>query len=98
MIRHIALFKLKPGYTCDHPSVAHAERLASRMGQEIDFLSSWHFGRNISERPAAFDFAGVGLLYSEKDLARYLSDPFHQEVASAWRIVSDWVTADIDEG
>jgi hypothetical protein len=97
MIRHIVLFKLHPGYTCDHPQVASAERLASRMHEEVACLSGWHFGRNISQSPAAYDFAAIGLFDSAEHIAVYLADPFHQKVASAWQVVSEWLVADIRE-
>lgn len=97
MIRHIVLFKLKPGYSQKSPEVAVAEALAVRLGREVTSLRDWRFGRNISNRPIAYDFAAVGLLDDEEALKRYLEDPFHRQVIRKWREISDCVIADVRE-
>ncbi|WP_329499906.1 Dabb family protein [Kitasatospora herbaricolor] len=97
MIRHIVLFKLKPGVSWDDPRVEPAEGLAAKVGGEVPELHEWSVGRNISTRPVAYDFAAVGLLDDEEALERYLVHPFHQEAIKAWREISDWVIADVVE-
>jgi hypothetical protein len=97
MIRHIALFKLRPGFTVESPRVVLAESLTARMGDEVKWLRDWTFGRNLSDRPEAYDFAAVGLLDDERALERYLADPLHARAARAWRAVSDRVVADVRE-
>ncbi|MFI5765622.1 Dabb family protein [Streptomyces sp. NPDC051563] len=97
MIRHIVLFRLKPGFSWESPEVREAEALQQRMGDEIEELREWHCGRNVSDRPAAYDYAVIGLLDDEEAVARYLTHPFHHKAASSWTPISDRVIADIKE-
>ncbi|MFD3327997.1 Dabb family protein [Streptomyces sp. NPDC058701] len=95
MIHHIVLFRLKPGITWDSPEARAAEELQERMGEEIEELRAWTCGRNVSDRPAAYDYAVLGLLDDEDALALYLAHPFHRRAAEAWTALSDRVLADI---
>ncbi|MGX2993506.1 Dabb family protein [Streptomyces sp. JNUCC 64] len=97
MIRHYVLFKLKPGVSWDDPRARHAERVAAEVGGEVPELRAWTVGRNISTRPVAHDFVAVGLLDDMEAVERYLVHPFHQEAIRAWREISDWVIADVEE-
>ncbi|MET8676624.1 Dabb family protein [Streptomyces sp. NPDC004647] len=97
MIRHVVLFKLKPGITWDDPRVLEAERVAEKVGSEVPELHEWRVGRNISTRPIAYDFLAMGLVEDEAALERYLVNEFHQSAIKLWREVSDWVIADVDE-
>ncbi|MGA5900208.1 Dabb family protein [Streptomyces venetus] len=97
MIRHIVLFKFKPGVSWDDPRTQEAERVAAKVGSEVPDLHEWSVGRNISGRPVAYDFAAIGLLDDEEALERYLVHPFHQEAIRLWREISDWVIADLEE-
>ncbi|MFK0237472.1 Dabb family protein [Streptomyces vinaceus] len=95
MIHHIVLFRLKPGVDRDSPEFKAAEELQERMGEEIGELRAWTCGRNVSDRPAAYDYAVLGLLDDAAALARYLAHPFHLRAAEAWTAISDRVLADI---
>ncbi|WP_329569733.1 Dabb family protein [Kitasatospora sp. NBC_01266] len=97
MIRHIALFKLKPDCDWGDPAVAEAERIAARIGAEVPELLHWQTGRNTSARPIAYDFAVIGLLADQDALERYLVHPFHRQAIEKWRAISDWVVADLVE-
>jgi hypothetical protein len=97
MIRHIALFRLKDGWRWDSAEVLEAERIAGEVGQQVPDLRSWYAGRNISERPVAYDFVVIGLVDDEAALNRYLVHPFHQKAIAQWRAISDWVVADVVE-
>ncbi|MFJ6794764.1 Dabb family protein [Streptomyces sp. NPDC091268] len=97
MIRHIALFKFKPGYDWEHPKVAAAEALAVRIGEEVPELLEWRAGRNVTDREVAYDYAIVGLVPDEGALGRYLVHPFHQRSADLWKEISTWVIADLEE-
>ncbi|MFI2612894.1 Dabb family protein [Kitasatospora sp. NPDC018619] len=97
MIRHIVLFKFKPGYAWGDPAVTEAERIAARVGAEVPELLHWQAGRNTSDRPVAYDFAVIGLVEDQAALDRYLVDPFHQQAIEKWRLISDWVVADLEE-
>ncbi|GAA2733873.1 Dabb family protein [Streptomyces nogalater] len=97
MIRHYVLFKLKPGVSWDDPKVQQAEQMAAKVGAEVPELREWTVGRNISTRPVAYDFVAVGLLDDMEAVERYMTNTFHQEAISAWREISDWVIADVEE-
>jgi hypothetical protein len=97
MIRHIALFKLHPTVTWEESRTKLAVEYANRVGDEVPELTSWYAGRNISDRPGAYDFAVIGTLRDQHDLDRYLAHPFHQKAIERWRKISDWVVADLIE-
>lgn len=96
MIRHYVLFKFKPGFSWADPKVLDAEQLAAKVGSEVPELREWTYGRNVSTRPAAYDFVVVGLLDDMPAVERYLVHPFHQLAIHAWRELSDWVIADVE--
>jgi hypothetical protein len=97
VIRHIVLFKFKPGVSWDDPRAQEAERVAAKVGGEVPELHKWRFGRNISNRPISYDFAVIGIMDDEDALERYLAHPFHREATRLWREISDWVIADLKE-
>ncbi|WP_405590518.1 Dabb family protein [Streptomyces sp. NBC_01190] len=97
MIRHIVLFKFKPGISWEAPVAQEAERICRQVGAEVPELREWIVGRNITPRDIAYDLAVIGLVDDEEALRRYLVDPFHQKAIALWREISDWVVADIKE-
>jgi Stress responsive A/B Barrel Domain len=97
VIRHIVLFKLRPGISFEDPAVLAAEQTAHRVGDEVPALKEWQAGRNITGREEAYDFAVVGLVADERALADYMQHPFHQEAIRQWRAISTWVIADLVE-
>ncbi len=97
MIRHIVLFKFKPGYGWDDAEVLAAESASVEVGARVPELVEWRVGRNISDRPIAYDYAVIGLVEDEHALRRYLDHPFHREAVARWRAISDWVVADLVE-
>ena len=97
MIRHIVLFKLHPTVSWDESRTEQAVDYANRVGDEVPELLSWYAGRNISDRPVAYDFVVMGMVRDQQDLDRYLVNPFHQKAIERWREISDWVIADLVE-
>lgn len=97
MIRHYVLFKFRSGVSWDDARAQQAEQTAAKVGGEVPELREWKTGRNISTRPVAYDFIVVGLLDDMDAVERYLVHPFHQEAIRAWREISDWVIADVEE-
>ncbi|MFL6124149.1 Dabb family protein [Actinophytocola sp.] len=97
MIRHIVLFKLKPGIHWGDERVAAAERKAEQVGARVTELIEWRVGRNVSARDIAYDYVVMGLVRDDEALQRYLVHPFHQESVALWREISDWVVADLAE-
>ncbi|SRR6266851_4940018 len=97
MIRHIALFKFKPGYSWQHAQAREAESLAEQVGRNVPDLREWYAGRNFSERVIAYDYVVIGLVRDDEALRRYMVHPFHQLAIEKWRPISDWVIADVRE-
>jgi hypothetical protein len=97
MIRHIVLFKFKPGISWSDAKAKEAEHVARKVGDEVPDLRSWQASRNISDRPIAYDFAAIGLVDDTDGLERYMTHPYHLEAIRLWREISDWVIADIEE-
>jgi predicted metal-dependent hydrolase len=98
MIKHVVLFKLKPGICWDDPVVRQAEQMAAQVGERVADLVTWHAARNISPRDIAYDFFVEGRLADQAALDRYLAHPFHQKAIRLWRQISDWVIVDVLEG
>jgi hypothetical protein len=97
MIKHVVLFKLKPGVRWDDPVTQRAVEMAARVGDEVSDLVTWQTGRNISTRDVAYDFLVIGTVADEAALQRYLFHPFHTEAVSLWRQISDWIMVDVPE-
>ncbi|MEV7597152.1 Dabb family protein [Kitasatospora sp. NPDC101157] len=97
MIRHVVLFKFKPGIDWNDPRAGAAEHTASLVGKEVPDLREWRWGRNVSPREIAYDFLVEGLLDDMEAVERYLVHPFHQDAIRQWREISDWVIADVEE-
>ncbi|MEE1804195.1 Dabb family protein [Streptomyces sp. JV176] len=97
MIRHIVLFKFKPGFGWQDSAALAAERSSLLVGERVPGLLHWQVGRNTADRPIAYDFAVIGLLPDQDALRSYQDHPFHQESATLWQAISTWVVADIEE-
>ncbi|KAB2345169.1 Dabb family protein [Actinomadura rudentiformis] len=96
MIRHVVLFKFKPGIDWNDPRALAAERTAAKVGTEVPQLRDWRYGRNLSTRDIAYDFLVDGLLNDMEDVEKYLVHPFHQDAIRQWREISDWVIVDVE--
>lgn len=60
MIRHVVLFKFKPGIDWDDPRAAAGERTAAKVGSEVPELRDWRYGRNISPGMSPTTFSSRG--------------------------------------
>ncbi|MEU1277824.1 Dabb family protein [Streptomyces sp. NPDC005805] len=96
MIRHVVLFKFKPGIGWDDPRALAAERTAAEVGAEVPEVRDWSVGRNVSTREISYDFLVEGLLDDMQGVQDYLVHPFHQEAIRQWREISDWVMVDVE--
>ncbi len=96
MIRHLVLFKLKPGVTRDDPLVARWMALIEALPRQIPTSVDWELGWNITDRPIAYDFALNSSFRSREDLAAYLPHPDHQAMAAVAKQVADWVICDYE--
>ncbi|MFE2724105.1 Dabb family protein [Kitasatospora sp. NPDC059327] len=95
MITHIALFKLKDGFERNSPSVIEAEKFAKAVGRNVPELLTWRVGWNMVKRDIAYDFAIIGVVPDLTALEKYQVNEFHQEAIQKWRLISDWVVADL---
>jgi hypothetical protein len=97
VIRHVVLFKFKPGVDWRDPRATGAERTAAEVGRKVPELREWRCGRNVSPRDIAYDFMVDGLLDDMQAVDRYLVHPFHQQAILQWKEISDWVVVDVVE-
>jgi hypothetical protein len=96
VIRHIVLFRFKPGVGWNDPRAVAAERSTAKVGDEVPGVHAWRYGRNVSPREIAYDFYAEGLLDDMESVERYLVHPFHQESVQLWRELADWVIVDVE--
>ncbi|MEV8527249.1 MULTISPECIES: Dabb family protein [unclassified Streptomyces] len=96
MIRHIVLFKFKPGVDWNDPRALAAERTAAKVGSQVPEVRDWRYGRNVSARDIAYDFLTEGVMDDMDKVDRYLVHPFHHDAIRQWREISDWVIVDVE--
>ena len=96
MIRHLVLFKLKPGVTRDDPRVRRWMEMSARLPSEIPQIVGWESGWNVTDRPIAYDFGQNSTFRSRADLGIYVPHPAHQAMVAVAREVADWVLVDYE--
>lgn len=96
MLRHLVMFKLKPGVTRDDPRVLKAIDSIERMRHEIDVVESAELGWDLSGKPHAFDYATLWLLRDQVALEQYAAHPAHQKVLGETKDIFDAMIADIE--
>lgn len=101
MIRHVVLFRLRPGISVDDPRVVAACRAEEGLetggeGAEVVTTPSWHFAADVSRRPVSADFVGVGHFASRAELDRFLDSDAHRHAAGAWEGLAVILIADVE--
>lgn len=97
MIQHIVLLKLRLPHSPDEPELLDLERDTKRLRDVIPVIKEMQFGRNVTQRADAHDYALVALFEDENALTSYLEHPAHREVSARWTAVSDRAVADLSE-
>lgn len=97
MITHIVLFKLKDGIDRDTPQVAEAVEHAREVGRQVPELLDWRVGWNTVDRDISYDFAAIGVLADLPALQRYQENAFHRLSIEKWKLISNWVVADLED-
>jgi stress responsive alpha/beta barrel protein len=95
MIQHIVLFKLRPPYSAEEPTLVDLERDTHRLQDLVPVIKEMRFGRNVAQRADAHDYALVAVFADERALASYLDHPAHRELSARWTAVSDRAVADL---
>lgn len=100
MIRHVVLFRLRPGVSADDPRVAAACRAEQDLqvgaASGAPQAPSWHFAADMSRRPVSADFVGVGHFASQTELDRFLDSDVHRHAVDAWDGLADIIVADVE--
>jgi hypothetical protein len=96
MIMHIVAFKFVEGISWRDPRAEAAERISRRHPEYIPEIRRWTAARNISQRPAAYDFAVIGHFADREALGRYMVHPDHQRGVEAWQAISTWIVVDLE--
>jgi hypothetical protein len=96
MVKHIVIFKFKPGVSWDDPRALEAEDAFINMGDKIPEIKGYFVGRNFSERPIAYDYALIADVEDREAIQNYLIHPEHQAAAKLWAEISTWNMADVE--
>ena len=96
MIRHLVLFKLKPGIARDDPRVKRWMEMSDLLPSQIPQIVGWECGWNITDRPIEYDIGQNSTFESRDDRAIYVPHPAHQAMVGVAREVADWVLVDYD--
>lgn len=96
-LRHIVLFKLRPGITWEDKRVTTAARFAASHGEHIPEIRAWWAGPDICGREIAYDFAVMGLFDDQSALDRYQVHPHHQQGIALWQAIATWIVVDLEE-
>jgi hypothetical protein len=96
MIRHLVLFKLKPGVARNDPRVAEAVTRMATLPAKLPQILTWEHGWNFTDRPIAHDYGLNATFATRAELDYYLPHPAHQELVIGAREVFDWVICDYE--
>jgi hypothetical protein len=96
MMKHIVVFKFNDGVEKDDPLVTKAFEALRALGKRIPLIRQWEVGENVSDRPAAMDYALYSAFDSGADLAAYVDDPAHREVVELLKQVCTWKVCDYE--
>lgn len=94
MIRHIVLFRRKPGVDKD---VALEKSLADRMvalGADIPVIRQWRVGANEFTRPISWDYVLESEVEDAQALDDYLFHPLHQALIADLKPYFEWAAVD----
>jgi len=95
-MKHIVVFKLHDGVEMDDPGVTGAFEALRALKERIRLIRQWEVGENVSDRPAAMDYALYSAFDSGAALAAYVDDPAHREVVELLKKVCTWKVCDYE--
>lgn len=78
MLRHVVLFRWKPGATAE--DVSKVEAAMHQLPAKIPCIQSYRFGRDLGVQGGNADFALVADFTDEEGLLTYANHPDHQAV------------------
>ena len=76
MIRHVAMFRLKPDAPAD--AAKSLEEGLFLIAQTIEEISAYTYGPDLGLRDGNYDFAVVAVFENEADFRTYVDHPDHQ--------------------
>ena len=91
MIRHVVMFKLKPG-------VSSARRdewleMSRRVHAEIDIVRAYSIGMDLLRLPRSYDVAVVADFDNLDDVRAYADDPLHLSAVELSRELSEHIVS-----
>lgn len=94
MLRHIVLFRRKPGVEHD-PALEKSlvERMAA-LGAQIPAIAAWRFSANELERPICWDYVLESEVADSEALTEYLLHPLHQSLVADLKPYFEWGAVD----
>jgi hypothetical protein len=91
MIRHVVMFKLKPGV-----SVAQRDEwleMSRRVHEQIDLVRAYSIGADLLHLPRSYDVAVVADFDSLDDVRAYADDPAHLSTVELSRSLSEHIAS-----
>ncbi len=91
MLKHIVLFKFKPG-TKD-ADIINAEKGLAGLPARISEIKRYEFGQDVVQSDRSYDFALVSEFDDLEALKRYRMHPYHLAVVNQLGMISDSIIA-----
>ena len=95
MIRHLVLFRFKPGVQADDARVVAVRRAMAALPDLIPFIRDWQHGLNLTADAQAWDYGLAAAFDDENDLQRYFAHPAHLPVLAQWEAIAELVFVDL---
>ena len=96
MIRHIVMFKFRPGVAEDQRR--EAVRKLAELGTKVPEIREWSVGAHIDTGRKAWDMVQVSGFEDFAALDRYRVHPEHVSVRDLLAQVADWAVVDYEFG
>ncbi len=96
MIRHVILFKFRPGVTACQIAAAEAE--LATLPAHVPQIAEWSAGPDVGGFDRNYDYVIVAGFATLDDYVAYRDDPYHQELIEAYMkpILADYVRVQYD--
>lgn len=94
MMRHIVMFRRRPGVERD---IAREQVLAARMaalGAQIPVIRAWRVAANELSRPICWDYVLESEVDDAQALDEYLFHPLHQALVADLKPYFEWAAVD----
>jgi hypothetical protein len=96
MIRHLVLFRFKPGVTAGSSEIKHIHEAMQALPGKIPGIRDWQHGVNVTPDAEAWDYALSASFDDKQTLFTYFEHPAHLDVISLWNNVAELSFVDLE--